>query len=55
MAERDDESLIEEMRAAIRGDRERAAARAGRPAPAETTAEPPPRARSLVGRLFRRR
>jgi hypothetical protein len=39
MAQRDEESLIDDMRATIRADRERAAARA--PRPAETPASPP--------------
>jgi hypothetical protein len=59
VAQREDESLIEDMRATIRGDRERAAARAPKPAvpppappaTAEAAAEPPKtRLRRLLGR-----
>jgi hypothetical protein len=42
MPQRDEESLIDDMRAAIRADRERAAARASRPV------EPPPRVEPVV-------
>lgn len=53
MAEREEESLLDEMREAIRAQRERAAARAERPreAPAPT-GEPPrkPLLRRLIGR-----
>jgi hypothetical protein len=67
VAQRDEESLIDEMREAIRGDRERAAARNGRtpmlergpargpertPEP-EPEPEPKPRT-SLLGRLLGR-
>jgi hypothetical protein len=40
MTQREDESLIDEMREAIRAQRERAAARAPKP-PADPPAEPP--------------
>ncbi|HET8607452.1 MAG TPA: hypothetical protein VFL66_10550 [Gaiellaceae bacterium] len=57
MAQREEESLIDEMREAIRGDRERAAARgaAAPPQPPEPPREPeaaPPkgRLRRLLGR-----
>ena len=41
MAQREEESLIEEMRQAIRGDRERAAARVAKP-PEPPAAQPEP-------------
>jgi hypothetical protein len=59
MAQRDDESLIEDMRATIRADRERAAARVARPPAQPAVAAPPPpqaveqpkrRLRRLLGR-----
>lgn len=55
MSQRDEESLIDDMRATIRADRERAAARAPQPAP-PVRAEPPAaapaknRLRRLLGR-----
>lgn len=64
--QREEESLIDEMRAAIRGDRERAAARGGvavplveaeaaRPAEPQPQPEPAPEpARGLVRRLLGR-
>jgi hypothetical protein len=55
MTQRDEESLIDDMRATIRADRERAAARAPKPpdppAQAEPAAEPAKkRLRRLLGR-----
>jgi hypothetical protein len=55
VAQREEESLIEDMRATIRADRERAAARIERrqpaPAPAETPPEPGKKTlRRLLGR-----
>jgi hypothetical protein len=64
--QREEESLIDEMRAAVRGDRERAAARgsvavplveaeASRPAEPEPQPEPAPEpAKGLVRRLLGR-
>lgn len=63
MTQREDESLIDEMREAIRGDRERAAARsawltdsaeAAQAAPIEPSARPEPERRPLVRRLLGR-
>jgi hypothetical protein len=61
MVQREEESLIDEMRATIRGDRERAAARVAKaaptatpePEPAEAPPEPGPQKRTLR-RLFGR-
>jgi hypothetical protein len=57
VAQREEESLIEDMRATIRADRERAAARTAErqpvppPPPAEPVVEPPKtRLRRLLGR-----
>ena len=57
MPQRDEESLIDDMRATIRADRERAAARMPKPVDAPPRAEPgpvpePPRSRlrRLLGR-----
>jgi hypothetical protein len=56
MAPRDEESLIDEMRATIRADRERAAARHPKPAqapradPAPAPPPPPGLLRRLLGR-----
>ncbi len=56
MPQREEESLIDEMRAAIRADRERAAQRAPKTPPAPVSAPEPqpqvdrPRFRRLLGR-----
>jgi hypothetical protein len=55
MPQRDEESLIDDMRATIRADRERAAARLPKPAEAPPRAEPPPAtepSRNLLRRLL---
>jgi hypothetical protein len=60
MPQREEESLIDEMRATIRADRERAAARVSRPAEAPVVPEPAPEPelvaqvapKRLLGRLF---
>jgi hypothetical protein len=53
MPQREDESLIDDMRATIRADRERAAVRAPKPAEPPRPADPPAakgRLRRLLGR-----
>jgi hypothetical protein len=59
MPPREEESLIEDMRATIRADRERAAARAPKPPkspepPRQAEPEPPVPARSVLRRLLGR-
>ena len=55
MTQRDEESLIDEMREAIRGQRERAAARAPKPPEQPAAARVPPQpAKSALRRLLGR-
>jgi len=56
MPPREEESLIDDMRAAIRADRERAAARAPKPPepPRQAEPEPPVPARGRLRRLLGR-